>query len=295
MKFNEWFEQYFEVYCKGTLSYDKQREYRYIYQKHFYPIAETELEDIKPIDIQMCINTTKGYCYQRRRDTFFLVRRALEEAIFNGYLQNNPARYLKAPKKIKKYAETFSAEELQMLFDSNTRLSRMFLFELWTGLRRGELLALTWDNINLEKKTMWVCNTLVRAENGDEICNTTKSRRDRIVPLSDTAIAILLEIREKDTQEGLVFVTERGKPITLRNYTKLYRKYFAQQQEKHPKLKYLSGHKLRHSYATYMLYSGADIESLRALLGHVDIATTQRYIHSNFEQMRIATDKLRFS
>lgn len=81
----------------------------------------------------------------------------------------------------------------------------------------------------------------------------------------------------------------------MRNYNRLYTKFFKERQKEHPDLVYLSPHKLRHSYATYMLYSGADLETLRALLGHVDIATTQRYVHSNLKQMRTATENLSFN
>lgn len=293
MIFKDWFKDYFNAYCVDVITYVKQQDYMYIYKKHYYPIADMELAEIKPIDIQRCIKTTKGYCSQRQRDTFFLLRRVLQEALYNGYIDKNPAEYIKPPKREKKFADTFDKQQIEWLFDSDTSLSRMFLLELWTGLRRGELLALTWDNIDIDRKTIRVCQTLVRTANGDEIINTTKSRCERLVPLSDNALEILSRIRANDSTEGFLFAKD-GKPISLRNYNRLYHKYFKQQQDKHPDLKYLSPHKLRHSFATYMLYCGADIETLRALLGHADISTTQRCIHSNFQQMQSAVQKLHF-
>lgn len=70
--------------------------------------------------------------------------------------------------------------------------------------------------------------------------------------------------------------------------------FYEQQKTKYPDLQYLTPHKLRHSYATYLIQCGADIETLRALLGHVDITTTQRYVHSNFNQMCKAVNNLKF-
>lgn len=293
MLFKDWFSQYHNAYCVDVISYVKQCDYLYINQKHFFPIADMELSEIKPIDIQRCIKTTKDYCSERQRDTFFLLRRVLREAVHNGLIEKNPAQYLNAPKREKKFAETFEPDQIEMLFDSDNKLSRMFEFDLWTGLRRGELLALTWDNIDLEKRFLKVCQTLVKTSCGDEIKHTTKSRRERIIPLADKAIEILYRIKAYDSTEGFLFVSN-GKPISLRNYNRLYLKFFSQQQKKHPQLHYLTPHKLRHSYATYMIYNGADVETLRALLGHVDISTTQRYIHSNFKQMINATNNLKF-
>lgn len=294
MTFREWFTEYHSAFCEGVIAHDKAREYMCIFKKHFQYIAEMELAEIKPIDIQRCIKSAKEYCNTRQRDTFFLLRRVLQEAVFNSLIEKNPAEHIRAPKKQRSFADTFDRQQLSWLFDSDDRLSRMFLFDLWTGLRRGELLALDWSNIDLENKLLTVCQTLVKVKGGETIRNTTKSRCERVVPLSDTACELLKQIREKDTQSGLVFVTERGHSVSLRNYERLYKKFFAQQQDKHPQLKYMSAHKLRHSYATFMLHSGADVDTLRALLGHVDISTTQRYVHSNLEQMRSATSKLCF-
>lgn len=254
-----------------------------------------ELQSIKPIDIQLCLKTTRGYSSDRQRSTYFLLKRVFDEAVVNGYIDKNPVTSIKPPKRIKSFAECFIPSDIEKLFDCDTKLSRMFEFDLWTGLRRGELLALTWENIDLEQKLIYVRQTLIRTADGDMIQRTTKSRTERIVPLSAKALEILERIKKNDSQSGYVFTSENGEFISLRNYNKLYRKFFNERQKEHPELKYLSPHKLRHSYATYMIYSGADLETVRALLGHIDISTTQRYVHSSINQMRAATQNLSFA
>lgn len=295
MTFAQWFNQFHNAYCVGVIAYDKAQEYKYIYKAHFKHIEDMELQSIKPIDIQLCLKTTKGYSSDRQRSTYFLLKRIFDEATVNGYIDKNPVASIKPPKRIKCFAECFNPSDIKKLFDCDSKISRMFEFDLWTGLRRGELLALTWENIDLEQKLIYVRQSLIRSADGDIIQYTTKSRRERIVPLSDKAMEILERIKKNDTQSGFVFTSKDGNFISLRNYNRLYQKLFKQQQKEHPELKYLSPHKLRHSYATYMIYSGADLETVRALLGHVDIATTQRYVHSNMKQMRNATDNLTFS
>ena len=83
MIFSEWFDEYYETYCEGVFSYDCAVEYRIIFKKHFYPIADMELEKIKPIHIQRCLNTAKGYSTSRQRKVYFVLKRCLNEAVLN--------------------------------------------------------------------------------------------------------------------------------------------------------------------------------------------------------------------
>lgn len=293
MLFKDWFEKYYDAYCVGVVAYDCHRDYYYINRNHFSSIADKDLRDIKPIDVQLCVKSTMQYSSDRQRRTYFLLKRVLREAVVNGYLDKNPADCVKPPRKIKKDVTCFRVDNLEQLFDCNTRLSRMFQFDLWTGLRRGELLALTWDNVDLSQCVLHICQTLVKTQWGDQVLPTTKSRRDRVVPLHRKAVQLLHDIRCFDSSEGFLFRNLDGSPVKLRQYNRLFNQLYQKQLKKYPGLPYYSPHNLRHSYATYMLQSGADLETLRALLGHVDISTTQRYVHSNMQQMYIATENLK--
>ena len=294
MLFKDWFGEFYEVYCVDVIAYDCHRDYWYINQKHFSCIADMELSAIRPIDVQRVVKSTMSYSSDRQRRAYFLLKRVLREAIVNDLIEKNPADYVKPPKRIRKDVSCFKVEHLEQLFDDDSRYSRMFQFDLWTGLRRGELLALTWSNVHVPDKYLTVCQTLVHTSEGDTIIPTTKSRCDRVVPLHDKAVALLMQIKTFDSSEGFLFRNSDGSPLKLRQYNRIYFKYYKQQLEKYPDLPYYTPHNLRHSYATYMLQSGADIETLRALLGHVDITTTQRYVHSNLNQMYNATNNLKF-
>lgn len=296
MIFSEWFEEFFKTYCEEALTFGCSQEYRIIYNKHYTMLYEMELDSIKPLHVQQCLNTAKNYSSSRQRKVYFLLHRIFEQAIFNDYANENPTEKVKPPRKIKKNLVVFEPEQIEKLFDVRNAESRMLLLELWTGLRRGELLALHWDNIDIEKGCINVCQTLVSGADGQFIRNSTKSNKDRFVPLNDFSKSILLEIRSCDSDKGFLFKCEgKDSPMSFRTYHDRYRAYFKGQQAKYPDLPYMTPHKLRHTYATYILQSGADIETVKMLLGHSDIATTALYIHSNFRRMQEAVNHLNFT
>lgn len=296
MKFAEWFDIFFDTYCKDNLAYDCQNEYRIIYKKHYSILYEMELSDIKPLHVQQCLNTARDYSSSRQRKVYFLLQRVFEQAIANDYAEHNPVKRVKPPKKIKKNPAILEPEQIEQLFDTDSATSRMFLLDMWTGLRRGELLALEWKNINLVKGFINVCQTLVAVKGGQAIRNTTKTNKDRIVPLCEQSIKVLEEIHTRDSSEGFLFKSKGSEqPLPLRSYHDKYKQFFAEQRKKYPDLPYVTPHKLRHTYASYLLQNGADIETVRMLLGHTDISTTQIYIHSNYKQMQEATDNLKFT
>lgn len=295
MTFADWWDIFYHTYCKGVLSFGCVQEYGIIYNKHYTLLYDMDLCDIKPIHIQQCVNTAAEYSVSRKRKVYFLLHRVFEQAIFNGYADYNPVEKVKPPKKVRKNVQLFEPEQIEQLFDTYNAESRMLLLELWTGLRRGELLALHWDNINLEKRCINVCQTIVNSDGGQRIRATTKNNRDRVVPLNDYAVQILNDIRTYDSFNGYLFKC-RGSdtPMSFRTYHERYKAYYKAQQHKHNDLPYMTPHKLRHTFASYLLQCGADIETVKNLLGHTDVATTSLYVHSSYKLMQAAVNKLKF-
>lgn len=295
MIFSEWFDEFFETYCDGVLSHDCAVEYQIINKKHYYPIAEMELDKIKPIHIQCCLNTASEYSSSRKRKVYFLLKRCFNEAIVNEYTSKNPVEKVKPPKKIMKDFIPLTQTQLRHLFEVETPDILMFKLELWTGLRRGEILALKWENINFEDGYINVCQTLVNAKGHAKIRNSTKSNKDRRVPLCDESRRILSVVQSQDNStEGYVFHNEKGEPLSFTVYHTHYRKFYSERQEQYPNIPYISPHKLRHTYATYVLKNGGDIETLRCMMGHSSISTTAIYVHSTFEQMQAAANRLKY-
>ena len=292
--FKDWFSEFFPVFSLH-LSHDCAYEYGCIYSKHYYPLYDMKLSDIKPLDIRKCLNTAISYSYSRKRKVYYFLRQIMSEAVVNGIIQNEPVSVIKPPKKETKSVLIYEQEQLKMLFDTDDPSKWLFLLELFTGLRRGEILALQWENIDLQRKTLLVCQTIVSDSKGLKLVKTTKSRKDRVVTLNDETVETLGHIRKIFSPDGgFLFQNKDCSFLHFKSYHRLFNKLCNAQLKKYPSLIRLTPHKLRHTFATNLGRSGADVETIRAILGHSSISTTQIYMHSSIEQERKATDKLDF-
>lgn len=288
---------HYDTYIKDNLVYDASQEYLIIYKKHYFSVYDMELQDIKPIHIVQCMNTTKKYSNSRQRRVYYQLHKIFESALANDYITKNPVEQVKVPAKIKKNIQYFKSNEIAVFLSELETSSdcRMFALMLYTGLRRGELLALHWDNIDTDSGYINVCQTVVRCDGGQKIEDTTKGRKDRLIPITLDISYILDLIRTQDSDNGFLFKgMNKDAPMCLTSFNSHYKRYFEHLQNQHSDLQYLSSHKLRHTFATYILRNGGDIRTLMALLGHSNIETTQIYIHSDFEQCRKACENLKF-
>lgn len=142
-----------------------------------------------------------------------------------------------------------------------------------SGLRVAELCDLTVDQVRLAERAMTVWG---------------KGSKERRVPLSDpaaTAVEAWLSIRHEVVPAecgSTLFANERGKPMTPRDVRRVLDRRSS--SPTHP-------HALRHTFATHLLDGGADLRAVQELLGHADVATTQRYTHVSRERLRSAYRK----
>ena len=164
----------------------------------------------------------------------------------------------------------------------------MVLLAVLTGLRRGELFALRWGALDLDKGVLEVRESVF---NGQFSTPKTHSSMRRI-PLSSPAVALLRNLKaqqEKTEPEGLVFVSRRNTPLRPENILK---------REIHPacdrlKMMRVGWHTFRHTHATLLNELGESVKTAQAILGHSDIGTTlQIYTHAVPETMSKAEERL---
>jgi integrase len=144
----------------------------------------------------------------------------------------------------------------------------------YTGLRRGELLALRWRDIELNQRKVVVR----RAISANEEATSTKSRRPREVPIPDQAAAALLHLQQRHDfmqDDDFVFVNRVGRRIdgsALRRRVERARDAAG--------LRKLRFHDLRHTYGSLLIAGGVDLASVKSAMGHSRITTTERYLHA---------------
>ncbi len=200
----------------------------------------------------------------------------------------NPSRKIRVPKKDTKIPLVMSKHEVDLIIRSidfaplryrkNALRDRLVLSLLYyTGIRRNELLGLNWTDINLSKSRM--------------IIRSGKGNKDRFIPIHKNVSKIL----DKYLEERLPIETEalitgsRGKRLCIGSFVNLLTMYL---EISGLKKKGYSAHSFRHSFATHLIESGADIFKVQSLLGHASLDTTRLYINFNSSQMAKAIERL---
>ena len=166
---------------------------------------------------------------------------------------------------------------------------------LSSGIRIGELCALTWDDIDTESGTIYIRKTIQRiymVEGGKRhtelLFDTPKTKNSiRDIPMSRDLIRMLKTIK-KVVNSSFFVLTNESKPTEPRTYRNYYKKLL--RELKIPELKF---HGLRHSFATRCIESNCDYKTVSVLLGHSNISTTLNlYVHPNMEQKKKAIEKM---
>lgn len=173
-------------------------------------------------------------------------------------------------------------EESEKLLTHSKGIWKEIIFTaLKTGMRRGELQALAWSDINWSNKTLTVRHSWCVVKKG---LNTPKSNKTRHIPLMSELYKLL---SEKKVSTGFVFPDENGKIFNDKKLNNEIRKACIRAD-----IRKISCHTLRHTFASHLVMKGAPLLAIQELLGHSDIQTTMRYAHLTESSLKSATDLL---
>jgi excisionase family DNA binding protein len=202
------------------------------------------------------------------------LKKMLNKAIDWGYLDENPVRKVKffSEKDNLKERVLTPEEETKLLESCPECLRTIVLTAIHTGMRRAEVLNLRWEDVNLEKKEIKV--------------RKTKSGSIRTIPINETLYSMLSRLKKKKGSSGYLFNNPRtGEPF------KDVKKAFKGACER-AGIEGLRFHDLRHTFATRLVENGADLITVKDLLGHFSVRITERYTHSNKNMKRQAVESL---
>ena len=293
LTFGEFVREQWNPKVLGLFKLSSQVGYRPILSKHLVPyFGDSVLSEIIPSQVQgfLTEKAKAGISWHTVRNLRNVLSRVLRTAVEWGYLEENPVGKVKLPPKpLQAPAHFLSPQQVQQLLAELQEPCRsMVLLAVLTGLRRGELFALRWGAVDLDKGVLEVRESVY---NGQFNTPKTPSSRRRI-PLSSPAVGLLRKLKAQQGEmepESLVFVSRRGTPLRPENLLK---------REIHPagdrlKMRRVGWHTFRHTHATLLNELGESLKTAQAILGHSDIGTTlQIYTHPVPETMSAAEERL---
>ena len=201
-------------------------------------------------------------------------------ALKRQLVKADPAHAVVGPKKSKPLPQFLREGEMDRLIDgiewdgsfNNVRARTILLLFYEAGLRRAELVSLNDRDVDFDAAQLKV---------------TGKRNKQRIVPFGAELAEVLKQYQSARNEQfgeadGALFLSDKGQRITDSQVYQIVKKYLSMVTS----LKKRSPHVLRHTFATAMLNNGAGLETIKSLLGHASVSTTEIYTHTTFEQLK---------
>lgn len=317
--FEDFSEQWFKTFVKPRLKRGSSDRIKTTLEYQVCPyIGHKKMDEITLFDIQNMINTImiKGLSYSTAKKAYEAVNACYRIYRINFKSSHNPCEGVQLPQNKKKKVSDitfFDEEQCKKICEESVRchsngtpvyrLGNAIIVLMYTGLRIGELLALTWDDIDFDNKELTVnknCVTVKNEESGgkhyillDQDSTKTDSG-ERMVPLCNKAIIALKEIQKINGNFKHVMCTKTGNRVSQRNINRLFHSVLTQTgiYETLPP----SGrgvHSLRHTFATMLFKKDVAVKIVSVLLGHSDTKITENiYIHVTKQMKKVSIENI---
>ena len=243
---------------------------------------------------------------------YCILNLVFKQAYLEHMIMPNPMDFVSRPKATKAEGKKHDVESydenelkhiLSCLNNESLQWRTMIYLMAYTGARKGEIVGLSWENVNLKDNTITIKETLNYTVQKGIYTDTTKNGKERVIDVDDNVVTMLKSLKaeqiraireqmKKQGKKGIaklpkwVFVQDDfSSPMHPDSPTK-----FCKKMEKKYGIRDFHPHKLRHSFASIAITNGADVVSVSEILGHSDVAVTLRvYSHSNEEARKRAS------
>ena len=302
-----WALNWYELYVKPNIRESTQRFYEgYLNQRVIPALGDIPLKKLTTREIQTLYNDTKEHGRIRKeqkdrnpglsatyvRGLHTMLHGCLDRAVKEHLIPRNPCDDCVPPKAQKQEMQILPQGDIRAYLREAERrgVLAMFFLELCTGLRKGELTALLWEDLDAERRTLRVDKQAVAIRGGGVKVTRPKTETSvRTLSVSREVIRLLEEEHAKHPENPYMFPS----PVTGGMYYPDTVNSLHEKILKGAGLKHIRLHDMRHTAATLMLQNGVDIKTVSGMLGHYDAGFTLRtYTHSTKRQQAEAADMM---
>ena len=303
----EWLRLWYELYAKPNIRPTTADSYRLGIEKHVIPrIGDLKLNKLTSRDIQKLYKDLQesgrlrksqkskkpGLSNSTVRGIHMMLHNALDRAVKERLILRNPTEDCIIPKIQKQEVKILHPEDMKAYPEAADKrgVLPMFYLELVTGLRKGELTALLWSDLDEKRCTISVSKQAVGDRHRNvEISRPKTENSVRKISIPQSAVDLLIAEHRKHPDNPWMFPSPRmGEMYHPDSIVKLHEKIM-----KDTGLEHIRFHDLRHTFATMALQNGVDVKTVFSMLGHYDAGFTLRtYTHTTRQMQEQAAEKM---
>ncbi len=302
-----WVQAWYSLYAQPNVRETTARYYKGYIDHHVLPrLGDIPLNKLTSLDIQQFYKDllengriredTKakkpGLSSTTVHGIHVMLKSALKRAVQERLIPFNPAEFCIPPKITKPELQVIPSERYQSYLTAAEQrgVLPMFYLELISGLRKGELVALQWADLDIENKTIFVSKQAGRNNAGEPDITRPKTENSiRKISIPQDAVELLVAEHQKHPSNPWMFPSPKtGEMYHPDSVVNIHKKIL-----KDAGLEHLRFHDLRHTFATLALQNGVDVKTVSSMLGHFDAGFTLRtYTHVTRQMQESAAEKM---
>ncbi len=302
-----WLRTWYDLYAQPNVRQATADRYKLMIETYTIPrIGKIKLKKLTSRDLQKMykdlmehgrVNQRSGHgnpglSSTTVRSVHLMLHSAFERAVKERLIPRNPTNDCIAPKVQKVEMKTLRPKHLKSYLEAADArgVLPMFYLELVSGLRKGELVALLWDDLDIQNRTISVSKQYIKNPSGKLTLSRPKTETSvRRVSIPQEAVDLLIQEHEKHPENPYMFPSSAtGEMYYPDSVVKLHEKLL-----KDAGLEHIRFHDLRHTFATLALQNGVDIKTVSSMLGHYDAGFTLRtYTHATRQMQDQAAETM---